>query len=191
MNESTVLVEKNGFRVVARPDHYPDQPEWQGYPTVIIGLDRFTSTISESWPGATDTDAIQHAFSELGPDLFQRWVRIFGEDLLNREAAGLSENDPEAVLHVGKAYGYSRGGEWLVLSWRPVGIGAPDLDDDDKMVNWARGDAYFLTLEESFTWTPDDPAFPERVEWANVGSAYGFFTRDPKSKVDVAEQMIP
>lgn len=190
MNETLTLVEKNDYRVVARPDYYSEQPEWQGYPTVVIGWDRFTSMISESWPGATDTDAIQHAFNELGPNLLQRWARIFADDLLIREAAGLSENDPEAVLHVGKAYGYSQGDVWIVLSWLPVGMGAPDLEED-AMVNWARGDAYFLTLEKSVTWTTDDPTFPDRVEWADLDSAYGFFTRDPESLKDVAEQLMP
>lgn len=188
MSESTILVEKNGYRVVARPDYYPEPPEWQGYPTVVIGWDRFSAILSESWHGATDTDAILHAFGELSEENFIRWARIFSEELLDRKVLGLDSGE-EAALTVGRAYGYSQGDVWMVLSWHSPGTEV-DLDDDE-MVNWVRGDAYSLTLEKSVTWTTDDPAFPDIVEWAYVDSTYGYYTRNPESLLDEADELIP
>lgn len=189
MSESTVLVEKNDYRVVARPDYGPEQPEWQGYPTVIIGWDRFSANLTESWNGGTDTEAILHAFGELSEENFIRWAHIFAEELLDREVLGL-DSDEKIALTVGRAHGYSQGHVWMVLSWYPADTEAPNLNEDE-LVNWARGDAYFLTLEKSVTWTTDDPAFPDRVEWAYVDSTFGFFTRDPESLLDEAEELMP
>lgn len=188
MSERTILVEKNGYRVVARQDHYPHEPEWQGYPTVIIGWNRFSANLPESWNGGTNTEAILHAFGELSEENFIRWARIFSEELLDRKVLGL-DSDEKATLTVGRVHGYSQGDVWLVLSWHSPGT---ELDlEEDELVNWARGDAYFLTLEKSVTWTTVDPAFPDRVEWESVEVCGGFFTRDPESLLDEAEELMP
>lgn len=192
MTDQTVIAEQGQYRVVAKMDECPNQPEWQGYPSVILSHARHGG-MTESWKGAVDMDAIQRALNELDDEVFDRWAKIFGSDLVNWKEAGLSEDDPEAEIHVLHATGYSQGDYWTLLTWMPKGSEAPDADEDE-LVNWARGDAYYLELQKKVTWTTDDPDFEDQEEWEEVDTVWGFNVQWPEKSEwlkEAAKDMIP
>lgn len=190
--EKVVLVTEGNYCVVAVHDEAPCKPEWQGLPSVLISHNWRDTSITESWPGAVDTDVIQRALNELDDDVFDRWVRIFGDELVNRAELGIEE-DEEIEIHVLDVNGYSQGDNWTLLSWMPKGYETPD-PNEDELVNWARGDAYVLNLEKKVTWTTDDEDFNDVENWEMVDSCGGFYVRRPEKSewvIQTAKAMIP
>ena len=201
MSDHHVIASEGKYRVVAKQDEFADKPEHMGWPEAILSWDRFGATMETSWDGVVDEDAILNAFSEFNDsDTFTRWLRIFAEDLVDLSKLYFTDDElaDDVIVQVGRAHGYSQGDVWIVLQWRPKESEVWDEIGFDPersgLANWARGDVYYLELQEQVTWSADDERFEDHTEWEYVDASHDFFTSDPDNTewlLDEAQGMIP
>lgn len=188
MSSSVTVLSRDNYRVRAILDSSPIPPEYQGFPDVIISSD---GNITESFSNSTKTNAILNAYSHFDQDTFFRWVRIFADDLVNYKEAGIEdERNIPLRADISTHSGYSQGESWIQISFAPAHV-VPDLNYVSELVYWARGDVYYLSVEKSVIWTPNDSSFEPYTEWVNTRNyLHGFYTDSPESENYVRDSAL-
>ena len=140
------------FRVVAQVDIYnniePDYCGSDGFSETLLGWGGRYDGWSLSWntcKGHGDTcadshpiapDTIRYAANELDDDYLERWLNICA---------------PEGIrFRVSRVTGYNQGDVWLLVESYPADreVSALPNPEHNEAVNWARGDAHSLVVQE-------------------------------------------
>lgn len=188
MSTDILIAENDTHRVIANLDYSPHTPEFQGLPEAIISLYDSTAYFTEAWNGSLNEDAILNAFNSLNREMFTRWIKIFEDDLVNRSVAAV-DDDELIFAHVSVHHGYSQGDSWIQIVWSSTDNPTPNYVSD--LVNWARGDVYFLSLEKKSVYSLIDSEEEDTlIQWNEIDSIHGYYTDDPENCEYIKDEAV-
>jgi len=182
MSNPYVLEERGNWRVLLRPDEYPDEPDDDSGPPIIrIDRSRYRSGLSSSAehvmtgsrPAGNDSrieEAAERWASDL--NLFEKYLRAYHGTTQTMQYGPNQVTDYTYI-----AYDTA---EWRAyVGFKEGKLPPPGSVNLNEWRAYLEGDVYYYTVQKQVTWKTDDPDFDDETRWEDVpdysvGGFYGY-----------------